>query len=105
MSKFIYFPSFSAGAMGSSLAKNVKLKNGLSIRFYSEEFPEKYRHTDILITAGHHYKKEDYKNDLGLTDINLVMGDSGGYQIFSLSTNRKIKERNWTKNPFKVCGK
>ena len=60
MSKFIYFPSFSAGAMGSSLAKNVKLKNGLSIRFYSEEFPEKYRHTDILITAGHHFKKDDY---------------------------------------------
>ena len=73
MSKFIYFPSFSAGAMGSSLAKNVKLKNDLSIRFYSDEFPEKYRHTDILITAGHHFKKDDYKNDLGLTDKNLVM--------------------------------
>ncbi len=83
MSKFIYFPSFSAGAMGSSLAKNVKLKNDLSIRFYSEEFPERYRHTDILITAGHHFKKDDYRNDLGLTDKNLVMGDSGGYQIAS----------------------
>ena len=31
MSKFIYFPSFSAGAMGSSLAKNVKLKNELNV--------------------------------------------------------------------------
>ena len=99
MTNFIYFPSFSAGAMGSSLAKNVKLKNGLSIRFYSEEFPEKYRHTDILITAGHHYKKEDYKNDLGLTDINLVMGDSGGYQIASgaIKWDKSIREKifNW----------
>ena len=95
MSKFIYFPSFSAGAMGSSLAKNVKLKNGLSIRFYSEEFPEKYRHTDILITAGHHFKKDDYKNDLGLTDKNLVMGDSGGYQIASgaIKWDMSIRER------------
>ena len=95
MSKFIYFPSFSAGAMGSSLAKNVKLKNDLSIRFYSEEFPEKYRHTDILITAGHHFKKDDYKNDLGLTDKNLVMGDSGGYQIASgaIKWDMSIRER------------
>ena len=95
MSKFIYFPSFSAGAMGSSLAKNVKLKNDLSIRFYSDEFPEKYRHTDILITVGHHFKKDDYKNDLGLTDKNLVMGDSGGYQIASgaIKWDMSIRER------------
>jgi len=95
MSKFIYFPSFSAGAMGNSLAKNVKLKNDLSIRFYSDEFPEKYRHTDILITAGHHFKKDDYKNDLGLTDKNLVMGDSGGYQIASgaIKWDMSIRER------------
>ena len=95
MSKFIYFPSFSAGAMGSSSAKNVKLKNDLSIRFYSDEFPEKYRHTDILITAGHHFKKDDYKNDLGLTDKNLVMGDSGGYQIASgaIKWDMSIRER------------
>ena len=95
MSKFIYFPSFSAGAMGSSLAKNVKLKNDLSIRFYSDEFPKKYRHTDILITAGHHFKKDDYKNDLGLTDKNLVMGDSGGYQIASgaIKWDMSIRER------------
>ena len=95
MNKFIYFPSFSAGAMGSSLAKNVKLKNDLSIRFYSDEFPEKYRHTDILITAGHHFKKDDYKNDLGLTDKNLVMGDSGGYQIASgaIKWDMSIRER------------
>ena len=95
MSKFIYFPSFSAGAMGSSLAKNVKLKNDLSIRFYSDEFPKKYRRTDILITAGHHFKKDDYKNDLGLTDKNLVMGDSGGYQIASgaIKWDMSIRER------------
>ena len=95
MSKFIYFPSFSAGAMGSSLAKNVKLINDLSIRFYSDEFPKKYRHTDILITAGHHFKKDDYKNDLGLTDKNLVMGDSGGYQIASgaIKWDMSIRER------------
>ena len=44
MSKFIYFPSFSAGAMGSSLAKNVKLKN-----FYKRSITKNIRETLIDI--------------------------------------------------------
>jgi queuine/archaeosine tRNA-ribosyltransferase len=87
MNKFIYFPSFTAGAMGSSLRKNVYLDNDLPIRFYTDEFGEKtekkYQHDEILITAGHHYRKDDFRSELGLTDKNLVMGDSGGYQIAS----------------------
>ena len=64
MSKnFIYFPSFSAGAMGNQLEKGLKLDNGLPLRFYSDEFPERYRHPEMLITAGHHFKYEDYRND------------------------------------------
>ena len=40
---FIYFPSFSAGAMGNQLEKNLSLDNDMTIRFYSDEFPERYR--------------------------------------------------------------
>ena len=82
MSEFIFFPSFSAGAMVNQLQKGLKLDNGLTIRFYSEEFPERYRHPEILITAGHHYKDDDYKNDLVLTDKNLVSID-----IFDIYVN------------------
>tara|TARA_B100000131_G_scaffold47258_1_gene41892 strand:- start:207 stop:1394 length:1188 start_codon:yes stop_codon:yes gene_type:complete len=90
---FIYFPSFSAGAMGNQLEKNLSLDNDMTIRFYSDEFPERYRHREMLITAGHHFKDDDYKNDLGLTDKNLVMGDSGGYQIASGAIKWRLEIR------------
>ncbi len=65
----------------------------MTIRFYSDEFPERYRHREMLITAGHHFKDDDYKNDLGLTDKNLVMGDSGGYQIASGAIKWRLEIR------------
>ena len=93
MSKFIYFPSFSAGEYGDKLKKDFKFKNGFSCRFYSDDFPEKYRHNQVLITAGAHFKTDDYRSKLGLTGDNLVMGDSGGYQIASGAMKWDIKHR------------
>ena len=93
MSKFIYFPSFSAGEYGDKLKKDFKFKNGFSCRFYSDDFPEKYRHNQVLITAGAHFKTDDYRSKLGLTKDNLVMGDSGGYQIASGAMKWDIKHR------------
>ena len=93
MGKFIYFPSFSAGEYGDKLKKDFKFKNGFSCRFYSDDFPEKYRHNQVLITAGAHFKTDDYRNKLGLTADNLVMGDSGGYQIASGAMKWDIKHR------------
>ena len=83
MSKFKYFPSFSVAGFGQALRKNLKLRNGLTSRFYSEEFPEKYRHTEFLISAGHFLKRPDLYGEHGFTDKNLIMGDSGGFQIAS----------------------
>ena len=83
LSKFIYFPSFSAGAFGNNLEKDFRFKNGMGCRFYTDEYEDQYRHNQILITAGVHFKKDDYRTRIGLTDENLVMGDSGGYQIAS----------------------
>ena len=83
MSKFKYFPSFSVAGFGQALRKNLKLKNGLTSRFYSDEFPEKYRHTEFLISAGHFLKKPDLYGEHGFTSNNLIMGDSGGFQIAS----------------------
>ena len=83
MSKFKYFPSFSVAGFGQALRKDLKLRNGLTSRFYSEEFPEKYRHTEFLISAGHFLKRPDLYGEHGFTDKNLIMGDSGGFQIAS----------------------
>ena len=83
MSKFKYFPSFSVAGFGQALRKDLKLKNGLTSRFYSKDFPEKYRHTEFLISAGHFLRHDDLYGEHGFTKDNLVMGDSGGFQIAS----------------------
>ena len=81
---FRYFPSFSVGGFGDQLRRDFKFKSGFSCRFYSKEFPSKYRHTDFLISAGHFIKNNTDLYDLhGFTKDNLVMGDSGGFQIAS----------------------
>jgi hypothetical protein len=82
---FKYFPSFSVGAFGDGLRRNFKFEDGFPIRFYAEEFPEKFRHTDFLLSAGHLFKGHpNCYEDMGFKkDLNLVMGDSGGYQICS----------------------
>ena len=65
MSKFIYFPSFSAGEYGDKLKKDFRFRNGMTCRFYSEEMEEKYRHPQVLITAGAHFKTDGYRDKLG----------------------------------------
>ena len=96
---FIYFPSFSAGEMGSNFVKDHRFRNDMTIRFYSEEFPKEFQHTQLLITAGAHMSVQDYKNKMGLTDRNLVMGDSGGFQFASGALKWDLKYRdkifNW----------
>ena len=79
--EFIYFPSLSAGGFASNLIKDTELSPGTSCRFYDDAYPEKFRHKNFLITAGHYYKKMDIRAQFGLGDDSLVFGDSGGYQI------------------------
>jgi len=79
--EFIYFPSLSAGGFASSLIKDTKLSSGDTVRFYDDSYPEKFRHKNFLITAGHYYKKMDIRDQFGLGKDSLVFGDSGGYQI------------------------
>ena len=93
MSKFKYFPSFSAGEYGDKLKKDFRFRNGRTCRFYSDEMEEKYKHNEVLITAGAHFKTDGYREKLGLTKDNLVMGDSGGYQIASGAMKWDIKHR------------
>ena len=79
--EFIYFPSLSAGGFASALIKNEKLSSGVPCRFYSDEYPESFRHKYFLVTAGHYYKKIDIRDQMGLGKDVLAFGDSGGYQI------------------------
>jgi hypothetical protein len=81
MKDLIYYPSLSAGGCAGDFKKNKEVKPGLSCRFYSKEFPERWRHPYFLITAGHHYKWMDARDRYGLDEDVLVLGDSGGFQL------------------------
>lgn len=80
-SNFVYYPSFSSGASRSWLTKNVELAPGISSRFYDDSYPEEWRHKYFLVTAGHHYKKMDLRDRMGLDKSVQVIGDSGGFQL------------------------
>lgn len=79
--EFLYIPSLSAGSMVSAFKKDTKFEDGTTMRFFAKEYPEKWRHPYFLVTAGHHYKKMDFRDQLGLDDGTFVFGDSGGFQI------------------------
>ena len=79
--EFLYIPSLSAGSMVSAFKKDTKFEDGTTMRFFAKEYPDKWRHPHFLVTAGHHYKKMDFRDQLGLDDGTFVFGDSGGFQI------------------------
>jgi hypothetical protein len=93
--KFIYYPSLSAGSMVSAFKKDSRFSDGTTMRFFGKEYPEEWRHPYFLITAGHHYKKMDFRDQLGLDKDVLVFGDSGGFQIATgaLKWDSTIREK------------
>lgn len=93
--RFIYFPSLSAGSMVSAFKKDMKFGNGDPVKFFDTRYPDQWRHPYFLITAGHHYKKMDFRNEIGLEKDVLVFGDSGGYQIATgaLPYSNELREK------------
>ena len=93
--EFLYIPSLSAGSMVSAFKKDTKFEDGTTMRFFAKEYPEKWRHPHFLVTAGHHYKKMDFRDQLGLDDGTFVFGDSGGFQIATgaLKWDSTIREK------------
>lgn len=93
--KFLYYPSLSAGSMVSAFKKDKKFTDGTTMRFFNGDYPEEWRHPSFLITAGHHYKKMDFRKQIGLDDDVLVFGDSGGFQIATgaLKWDLKLREQ------------
>lgn len=83
MKKYIYIPSFDTGCSQAAGKKNYRLSDGTPWRFWSEEFPEYYRHKAFLVTAGHSYKNFDHHKIYEFGDDVLRFGDSGGFQIAS----------------------
>ena len=93
--RFIYFPSLSAGSMVSAFKKDMKFESGDPVKFFDSRYPAEWRHPYFLITAGHHYKKMDFREQLGLEKDVLVFGDSGGYQIATgaLPYSNELREK------------
>jgi queuine/archaeosine tRNA-ribosyltransferase len=93
--EFLYIPSLSAGSMVSAFKKDTKFEDGTTMRFFAKEYPEEWRHPYFLVTAGHHYKKMDFRQQLGLDDGTFVFGDSGGFQIATgaLKWDSTIREK------------
>ena len=93
--RFIYFPSLSAGSMVSAFKKDMKFESGDPVKFFDSRYPSEWRHPYFLITAGHHYKKMDFREQLGLEKDVLVFGDSGGYQIATgaLPYSNELREK------------
>ena len=93
--RFIYFPSLSAGSMVSAFKKDMKFESGDPVKFFDSRYPAEWRHPYFLITAGHHYKKMDFREQIGLEKDVLVFGDSGGYQIATgaLPYSNELREK------------
>lgn len=100
--RIIFFPSLSSGNSKDWLVKNIPMKNGITSRFYSDEYPEEYRHKYFLLSAGHNLTKDTLRADFGLGKDCFVMGDSGGYQIctgaIKWKPETKDKVLNWLEN-------
>ena len=77
-----YFPALSAGPIAALMKKDVWTPNKkLSYRYYSEDYPERYRIPSFLTTAGHCYKQADYIQQFNFPQDSVIFGDSGGFQI------------------------
>jgi len=81
-SKFIYYPSLSSGNSKAWFVKNEDIADGVSCRFYDEDYEERYKIPYFLVSAGTNLTKPDFNNDMGLKSAQVI-GDSGGYQIAS----------------------
>jgi len=82
---FFYIPAMSNGTYAAAQQKDKKIGDSdITVRFFHEDMPEKYRYPYYLITAGHYFKKGFVLDKFGLDKSkNLIIGDSGGYQIAS----------------------
>jgi len=80
--KLIYVPSFNAGGIATCL-KSKLYHDEKTVRWWTEDTPEKYRTKAMLIPAGHEYKRMDYIQQFNFPEDMLVLGDSGGYQVIT----------------------
>lgn len=77
-----YFPALSAGPIAAAMKRGDWTPNKkLPFRYYSEEYPERYRIPSFLTTAGHCYKQADYIQQFDFPKDSVIFGDSGGFQI------------------------
>ena len=85
---FIYFPSFSSAGIAPELKQDFRFSNGTPCRFYSKDMGD-IRYPYFLISAGANFRNKNAREDFGLTDDVLVVGDSGGFQIKTGNLNWK----------------
>lgn len=101
---FIFFPAISIATHTQIMKSNWKVKEK-SPRFYLNNVPKEsllFHHPYILTSAAHNYKHLDFGKQIGInnkeTDINMIFGDSGGFQIKTgeIKDTPEVKDKLYT---------
>ena len=104
MSKFIYFPSFSAGAMGNSLEKNVKLIFTVDCGTLSFDAIDYAKNNGVdVIVLDHHQSEVKLPKAFSIINPNRLDDKSdlqylcaaGVCFMFLVSLNRSFRSIKW----------
>jgi len=103
-SDFIFFPAISIATHTQIMKADFKVK-GKSPRFYLNSLTDDkklFNHPYILTSAAHNFKNINFMKDIGVNDVNkdvnLIFGDSGGFQIKTgvIKDTPEIKDKLYT---------
>lgn len=80
-----YYGAISVGTLLSELLTNTKYRDK-SLRFYSDVEDTFFKYPYLLVSAGHNYKRENFRDSIGFPKISpdnkqSLLVDSGGFQL------------------------
>ncbi len=83
MNRTIYFPAISVGTYLTTMLVNEKY-NEKSFRFYNKDEDSFFYYPNLLVSAGHNFKKEKFREKINFPAFGgkgKFFADSGGFQL------------------------